>query len=103
MYAGRVAEIGPVAEVIHSAAAPRIPWYLMGAIPAVGDGGPVGADRRLDAASERHLKGCAFNPRCTKKDGVPVAAEQRSGPICVRRQNQAACWLHAKHQDKVSA
>ncbi len=68
LYAGRVAEIGPVAEVLLH---PRHPYTrgLVGAIPRIGAGLEVlpqipGAMPRLDALPE----GCAFNPRCPLAD-----------------------------------
>ena len=66
MYAGRVAEIGPVREVIKQ---PLHPYTqgLMGAIPSIeGDAERLvqipGATPRLSNIP----KGCAFNPRCSK-------------------------------------
>ena len=64
MYAGRVAEIGPVADVIHRPAHPYTVG-LMGSIPAMDE------DRerllQIDGAMPRLTAipaGCAFNPRC---------------------------------------
>ncbi len=64
MYAGRIAEIGPVAAVIKQA---RHPYThgLMGSIPAIGH--PVEQLTQIDGAMPRLTeipKGCAFNPRC---------------------------------------
>src|SRR5690348_16804038 len=66
MYAGRIAEIGPVQAVIHD---PQHPYTagLMGSIPAVGDEVESlpqieGSMPRLDAIPP----GCAFNPRCPR-------------------------------------
>jgi peptide/nickel transport system ATP-binding protein len=66
MYAGRVAEIGPVREVIKQ---PLHPYTqgLMGAIPSIeGDAERLvqipGSMPRLSNIP----KGCAFNPRCSK-------------------------------------
>jgi len=75
MYAGRIVEIGPVADVVHR---PRHPYTrgLMGSIPAIG--------RRLkrlpqiDGAMPRPSEippGCAFAPRCPIV--VPECREQR--------------------------
>ncbi len=104
MYAGRVAEIGPVAEVIHS---PQHPYTvgLMGAIPAVGDDNARlaqidGSMPRLNAIPD----GCAFNPRCTKKDGVPGGRCTTERPdLLVAGKTRAACWLHAAGKEKVPA
>ena len=92
MYAGRIAEIGPVAEVIHR---PRHPYTtgLMGSIPSVTDERERleqidGSMPRLNAIPP----GCAFNPRCPH--ALPVCRERRpelspAGP------SFAACWLLA--------
>jgi len=92
MYAGRLAEIGPVQSVIHD---PRHPYTkgLMGSIPAIGaevERLPQieGAMPRLNAIPS----GCAFNPRC------PQATDRcrRERPDLIQAgATRAACWLHA--------
>jgi len=95
MYAGRIAEIGPVREVLQ---APRHPYTagLMGAIPRLGAGAGKrharlvqieGAMPRLNAIPP----GCAFHPRCP----------QRFARCSVERPEQlpagnalASCWLY---------
>ena len=66
MYAGRIAEIGPVHDVIHAPAHPYTVG-LMGSIPAMDE------DRerllQIDGAMPRLTAipaGCAFNPRCPR-------------------------------------
>ena len=64
MYAGRIAELGPVHEVIHHPAHPYSRG-LMGSIPAMDEDRERllqidGAMPRLNAIPT----GCAFNPRC---------------------------------------
>jgi len=91
MYAGRVAEIGPVADVIHR---PKHPYTvgLMGSIPAVGST----KDRlaQIDGAMPRLgaiPQGCAFNPRC------PMAFDEcrsRRPDLMPSGQSRVACWLH---------
>jgi len=92
MYAGRIAEIGPVHEVIHQPAHP----YTAGLMAAIPD---MEQDReqlaQIDGAMPRRgaiPRGCAFNPRCPRAfercrverpDLMPAGA------------TQAACWLHA--------
>ena len=92
MYAGRIAEIGPVGDVIHR---PQHPYTvgLMGSIPAVGE------DRerleQIDGSMPRLNqipRGCAFNPRCPKV--MPVCREQRPDLVQAGA-SQASCWLHA--------
>jgi peptide/nickel transport system ATP-binding protein len=92
MYAGRIAEIGPVHAVIHAPAHPYTTG-LMGSIPAMDE------DRerllQIDGAMPRLTaipRGCAFNPRC------PQAFERcrADRPDLVRAgATRAACWLHS--------
>ena len=91
MYAGRIAEIGPVADVIHR---PRHPYTvgLMGSIPSVGTTRERlaqidGAMPRLNAIP----KGCAFNPRCPK---VFAACREKRPELLPAGTSLAACWLH---------
>jgi peptide/nickel transport system ATP-binding protein len=93
MYAGRIVEIGPVRDVIHS---PRHPYTagLMGCIPRILAGSRrrlvqiEGAMPRLNAIP----RGCAFNPRCPKRFERCFAARPDLMPAGA---SQAACWLHA--------
>ena len=92
MYAGRIAEIGPVRDVIH---APRHPYTigLMGSIPKVG----LHQDRllQIDGAMPRLNAippGCAFNPRCPKRFG---RCEVERPGLLDAGSSRAACWLHA--------
>lgn len=93
LYAGRVAEIGPVAEVIHRPAHPYTRG-LMGSIPAM-DAEGIYRDEllQIDGAMPRlnaMPAGCAFHPRC------PQAHERctREGPeLLAAGATRAACWL----------
>jgi peptide/nickel transport system ATP-binding protein len=90
IYAGRVAEIGPVADVIHR---PTHPYTvgLMGSIPAMDEDRERlqqidGAMPRLNAIPS----GCAYHPRC------PSAFERchRERPDLMNAgATRAACWL----------
>ena len=92
MYAGRVAEIGPVQDVIHAPAHPYTVG-LMGSIPAMDEDRERltqidGAMPRLNAIP----RGCAFNPRCPKafeRCRLERPELMHSGAT------RAACWLHA--------
>ncbi|MGE0315587.1 MAG: ABC transporter ATP-binding protein [Lautropia sp.] len=93
MYAGRIAEIGPVDDVIHR---PRHPYTegLMGAIPSLVDSRERltqidGAMPRLNAIPP----GCAFNPRCP--GAMPICGQQRPELVDTGA-TRAACWLHAE-------
>ncbi len=92
MYAGRVAEIGPVASVIHS---PQHPYSvgLMGSIPSIER--DVERLAQIDGAMPRLTAiptGCAFNPRCTK---VIERCRQERPELISAGQSRAACWLHS--------
>jgi peptide/nickel transport system ATP-binding protein len=93
MYAGRIAEIGPVHDVIHS---PSHPYTvgLMGSIPAMDEDRDAlaqieGAMPRLTAIP----KGCAFNPRC------PHATDRcrsERPELMDAGTTRAACWRVAE-------
>ncbi len=100
MYAGRIAEIGPVADVIHR---PQHPYTvgLMGSIPTFAQDN----DRlmQIDGSMPRLTEipsGCPFHPRC-------VHAFER----CPRERPEllptgaslAACWLHDRTDGRVAA
>jgi peptide/nickel transport system ATP-binding protein len=93
MYAGRIAEIGPVRDVIQR---PHHPYTkgLMGSIPTL-----EGSDTRLVQipGSMPRLtaipRGCAFNPRC--QQAFARCLVERPEPIAVDR-SQVACWLAAE-------
>ena len=92
MYAGRIAEIGPVSSVIHSPAHPYTVG-LMGSIPAMDEDRPRllqidGSMPRLNAIPP----GCAFNPRCPR---VFDRCRRERPDLMAAGATQAACWLHA--------
>ncbi|KQW51688.1 MULTISPECIES: ABC transporter ATP-binding protein [unclassified Roseateles] len=89
MYAGRVAEIGPVADVIHRPAHPYTVG-LMGSIPAMDE------DRerllQIDGAMPRLTAippGCAFNPRCPR---VFERCRVERPDLVTVGATSAACW-----------
>ena len=91
MYAGRIAEIGPVKDVIKHARHPYTEG-LMGSIPVVGH--DLERLTQIEGSMPRLTeipKGCAFNPRCPhvfdrcrieRPDLIEIGA------------SRAACWLH---------
>ncbi len=90
LYAGRLAEIGPVRQVI---AAPRHPYTagLMASTPSsVAPGERLrqipGAMPRLDALPG----GCAFHPRCPH--AMPHCRAE-APPLTTTADGAAACWL----------
>ncbi|MDE2286911.1 MAG: ABC transporter ATP-binding protein [Burkholderiales bacterium] len=91
MYAGRVAEIGRVAEVIHR---PRHPYTagLMASIPSIAR--EVERLPQIDGAMPRLNAippGCAFNPRCRERFAPCTSQRPELFPA---GDSQAACWLH---------
>ncbi|HSI55723.1 MAG: ABC transporter ATP-binding protein [Ramlibacter sp.] len=91
MYAGRIAEIGPVHEVINQ---PSHPYStgLMAAIPDITIERERlnqidGAMPRLDAIPP----GCAYNPRCPR--AFDRCRVERPGLLDAGA-TRAACWLH---------
>ena len=92
MYAGRIVEIGPVADVIHR---PQHPYTigLMGSIPSIVEERErltqiEGSMPRLTAIPE----GCTFHPRCPQafdrcRTDRPELIDAGS--------TRAACWLRA--------
>ena len=92
MYAGRIAEIGPVRDVIQ---VPRHPYTegLMGSIPTM-------AERRdrlvqIEGAMPRLTEippGCAFGPRCPKV--FNRCGSERPDLMATGGSSRAACWLY---------
>ena len=92
MYAGRIAEIGPVRNVVKQASHPYTVG-LMGSIPPL--------DRRverlaqIDGAMPRLSaipQGCAYNPRCPK---AFARCSQDRPDLLPAGATEAACWLYA--------
>jgi peptide/nickel transport system ATP-binding protein len=93
MYAGRIAEIGPVHEVIHQPAHP----YTRGLMAAIPD---IEADRerlhQIDGAMPRLNAiptGCAYHPRCPQ---AHARCHQERPELVAAGATRAACWLHAQ-------
>ncbi len=92
LYAGRVAEIGPVAQIIGAPAHPYTQG-LIGAIPSLTGTAPrlaqiAGAMPRLAQVPA----GCAFAPRCPKAFARCVASRP---PLYATGAAAAACFLLA--------
>jgi peptide/nickel transport system ATP-binding protein len=93
MYAGRVAEIGPVQAVIHE---PQHPYTvgLMGSIPSIGQ--DVERLPQIEGSMPRLTAippGCAFNPRCPH--AFDRCRVERPDLMATKGATRAACWLHA--------
>ncbi len=96
MYAGRIAEIGAVRDVIKDSKHPYTSG-LMGSIPLVGHN--VERLTQIEGAMPRLTEipqGCAFNPRCPQAFEKCHAA--RPDLMATGGASKAACWLYAKEQ-----
>jgi peptide/nickel transport system ATP-binding protein len=94
LYAGRIAEIGPVHEVINQPAHP----YTMGLMASIPD---MASDRerlnQIDGAMPRLNAipaGCAYNPRCPR---VFERCTRERPDLLEAGATRAACWLHDAH------
>ncbi|MFI4888471.1 MAG: ABC transporter ATP-binding protein [Burkholderiales bacterium] len=96
MYAGRIVEIGPVADVIR---APKHPYTigLMGSIPS------LVAERehlvQIDGSMPRLTAipdGCPFHPRC---DRVFERCLRERPELLDAGTSRAACWLYDNRTD----
>jgi peptide/nickel transport system ATP-binding protein len=95
MYAGRIAEIGPVHDVINQPAHP----YSMGLMAAIPD---ITVERerlhQIDGAMPRLNAippGCAYNPRCSR---VFARCSVERPDLIDAGATRAACWLHDAHK-----
>ena len=93
MYSGRLAEIGPVRQVVKE---PRHPYTigLMGSIPTIG----TGSERLTQIkGSMPRLKdipsGCAFHPRCSEV--MERCSSVKPPPIHING-SEVACLLYEK-------
>jgi peptide/nickel transport system ATP-binding protein len=97
MYAGRIAEIGPVANVVHHARHPYTAG-LMGTIPKLGD--DLDTLVQIPGAMPRLANmpsGCRFHPRCPyafDRCKAEMPELMPAGPT------RASCWLWADGEDE---
>jgi peptide/nickel transport system ATP-binding protein len=96
MYAGRIAEMGPVADVIHR---PQHPYTvgLLNSVPVLGRKGqkirePI---KGIVPTPTEEIRGCAFEPRCPR--AMKICQEQRPVLRDARAGHQTACWLYEDH------
>ncbi len=94
MYAGRIAEVGPVQQVVRN---PRHPYTvgLMGSIPLIGH--HVERLTQIEGSMPRLTEiptGCAFNPRCPHT--FDRCTRERPNLIDAGT-SRAACWLYDEH------
>jgi len=100
MYAGRLAELGPVREVLTQARHPYTAG-LMASTPLASQGRKrlrqiPGSMPRLGALPT----GCAFHPRC---EFAQDKCRQEPGPTLDRCDGRAACWFPLTAKQEVSA
>jgi len=90
MYAGRIAEIGPVKDVVKHPSHPYTEG-LMGSIPVIGH--RLERLTQIDGAMPRLTEipeGCAFNPRCPKS--IDRCFTERPSLTATGPTN-SACWV----------
>jgi oligopeptide/dipeptide ABC transporter ATP-binding protein len=94
MYAGRVVETGPVAEIF---AQPRHA-YTLGLLNSVPRGGglrqPLSSIAGQPPSLSERLPGCAFAPRCSFV--VPACGESKPPLVDVAPLHESACLEHSK-------
>ena len=94
MYAGRVVETGPVAEIF---AEPRHA-YTLGLLNSVPRGGglrqPLSSIAGQPPSLSERLPGCAFAPRCSFV--VPACGDGKPPLIDVAPLHESACLEHSK-------
>ena len=92
MYAGRIAEIGSVTEIIRNPAHPYTDG-LMASIPSMEH--RVARLRQIDGAMPRldaMPDGCRFHPRCPR---AFTRCTEQQPDLMAAGTTRAACWLHA--------
>ena len=100
MYAGRLAEVGPVQDVIKRAKHPYT-HGLMGSIPKMGH--DTERLEQIDGSMPRLTEiptGCAFNPRCPK--AFQRCTAERPDLIQVDS-SQVACWLFDQPMERTGS
>lgn len=100
MYSGRIAEIGPVRDIIQNAKHPYTTG-LMGSIPSLSQESErlvqiPGAMPRLTDIP----KGCAFNPRCER---VFDRCKSERPDLVHINDRQVSCWLYDEGTKKGAA
>lgn len=95
MYAGRIAEIGPVKDVVNKAKHPYTEG-LMGSIPSLTQ--EIDRLTQIPGSMPRLTEiptGCAFNPRCEKV--FDRCYKDRPEPLNLKKR-QVACHLYDKEK-----
>ena len=100
MYAGRLAEVGPVQQVIQQAKHPYTEG-LMGSIPKVGHH----TDRlaQIEGSMPRLTEipnGCAYHPRCPKAFARCFAERP---DLIAQGTTDVSCWLYDEELQRVEA
>ena len=99
MYAGRMAEIGPVTEIFDN---PRHP-YTDGLLRSVPN---IKLDERETLYKmggeppnlSRPPAGCRFHPRCPK--AMPICARREPTLLPIDDDHLVHCWLYQEHPEK---
>lgn len=100
LYSGRIAEIGPTAQLLKS---PQHPYSkgLIASIPRMNR--PLERLYQIEGSMPRPASrpdGCAFHPRCP---AVMPRCARRTPPFFAHDDAQAACWLLAPGDGREAA
>jgi oligopeptide/dipeptide ABC transporter ATP-binding protein len=95
MYAGRIVEQAPAADIFES---PLHPYThgLLGSIPsdrAIREKSRLSEIKGMVPALTNMPSGCSFHPRCPRK--IDVCAEKSPDLFAPASGHQVACWLYA--------
>jgi peptide/nickel transport system ATP-binding protein len=94
MYAGKLVELGPTADVFARPGHPYT-WLLLSSIPSIS--GPRRALAPLDGEPPNLLdppSGCRFHPRCPF--ATPQCVDDEPQPTYLSSGHTVACWNHAQ-------
>ena len=95
MYAGRIVEQAPVADILENPFHP----YTLGLLRSIPSDQAIRAKSRLTEimgmvpALTNMPSGCPFHPRCPRK--MDICSERTPGLFAPASGRQVACWLYA--------
>jgi len=98
MYAGKLVELGPTAEVFARPGHPYT-WLLLSSIPSIT--GPRRALAPMEGEPPNLLdppSGCRFHPRCPF--ATPLCVDDEPQPTYISAGHTVACWNHTQVPDR---
>jgi oligopeptide/dipeptide ABC transporter ATP-binding protein len=98
MYAGKIVEQAPVADIFESPCHPYT-LGLLGSIPsdqAIREKSRLTEIKGMVPALTNMPHGCSFHPRCPRK--MDICTEETPGLFTPAAGRQVACWLYATRE-----